>query len=334
MKVHTSLITILFLNIFAKLGRCSAVDVEESIATLDNDNKVIENAHASLVVENFEAYKSKNKRDVTVSIITAYSTDANGDVITIFGATTLTVAGSTTPSTTATTTAAAVETTTTSSSLLTASTTTSLPLTETTSTAATSTGLTTAISSSTTRTGVTTATDSTTTTAAQQAATTEQVVNAETTSGDFLGVAASKTTSTTSGKSVSVTTSYTNPNPSTSITPLPSGAVTTLTIQSYETLTFAYTTYTTKRAKTSMWVTLTVQGYSEVIQTTFAQRFKTMYSSSFSGSSGSIGLGTYSGTIGVVKSSLVITNSENNAAGLSYTGYMTGLFAWALLFLV
>ncbi|OBA21764.1 hypothetical protein HANVADRAFT_28316, partial [Hanseniaspora valbyensis NRRL Y-1626] len=149
--------------------------------------------------------------------------------------------------------------------------------------------------------------------------------------------ATSSTSSISSGATAS-SSSYTGdrPDPSTSITPLPSGAVTTLSLETYETLTFSYTTYTTTRAQTSMWVTLTVQGIVEVIETTFAQRFLTMYSSTFSGSSGSIGLGTYSGTIGVVKNSYLYTESDNGAAMnvLSNKGYIAGFLSWLLLFLI
>jgi len=148
------------------------------------------------------------------------------------------------------------------------------------------------------------------------------------TTGDFLGTAKS-TSSKATGSASDETDIYTGPrlNPSTSLTPLPTAPVTTLQIESYETITMKHTTYTTTRAKTSMYVTLTVQSMVEVIQTTFAQRFKTMYSSTFSGSSGSIGLGTLSGEIGKVKTSYLYTEDGTNNAMMNSNNWgLLGMF--------
>lgn len=233
-----------------------------------------------------------NKRDVvTTSIATFLTTQPGGNVITIQTPTIITVAETTTSSSTPATTS---------------------------STSATVDAI--AAAAAVTTSTTSTASSSSTDTTAVAAADTTTAVNtkgvAEVTTGNFLGVAKSSTTSKASGTKTENTDVYTGPreNPSTSITPLPSTPVTTLKIESYQTITMKHTTYTTTRAKTSMYVTLTVQSMVEVIQTTFAQRFKTMYSSTFSGSSGSIGLGTLSGEIGKVRSSYTYSQVGSNNA--------------------
>ena len=235
---------------------------------------------------------SAEKRDyVTTSIATHLTTQPGGAVITIQTATIFTVTEDATTPTTTSTTIAAVDTTPTTSS---------------------------------------------TTITTKAAAVTTAAANTDaigiTTSGEFLGIATS-TTRKSSGTKSGQTENYTGPrqNPSTTMTPLPTGAVTTLTIESYQTITMADTTYTTTRAKTSMYVTLTVQSIVEVIQTTFAQRFKTMYSSTFSGSSGSIGLGTLSGEIGKVRTSYSYTEEGSNNAVINSNNW--GLLGMLLSFL-
>ncbi|XBW38415.1 hypothetical protein QEN19_004003 [Hanseniaspora menglaensis] len=341
MKFSFSLFSFIFLNLAVKLCASSENQAEESLTvTTTNLRDVIEYESYS-IAEEISGIENKKKRDVTVSIITAYSTLANGNTITIYGATTMTVDG-TTSSTASSTSATSVSSTLANKAVETSSTASASSSSSNTAIGTTST--TTGTSSTSTTSG--TATESTTTGATSNTAgssssttavgTTETaaVVNAATTTGYFLGSAGSSSSSSSSSSSTNSRTTGTGYNPSTSITPLPSSAVTTLSIKSYDTVTLAYTTYTTKRAKTSMWVTLAVGQYTEVIETTFAQRFKTLYSSSFEGSSGSIGLGTYTGSIGVVKSSLVITNPSNKAGIMNSKGYLTGLIASLLMYLI
>lgn len=297
---------------------CSFCDDEESTLALTTTNK--ENGliytYYSIVEASCSKAEIKNKRAQVISTITTYTTNANGVVIPLYFATTLTNAEAATTSSTSKTSSAISSTGSTTSS---------------TNTATSSTKSTTSSTN--------TATSSTSSTAADAAGTTtpdatESDVTAKTTTGEYLGDGSS-TTTVSSGATTSES-HYTGPrsDPSTAITALPTSAITTLSVESYETITYGYTTFTTKRPKTSMWVTLTVQGIVEVIQTTFIQRFKTMYSSSFSGSSGSIGLGTLSGQIGQVKASYTITNPSYNAAPVGNSVHVSGLFVWLLLFFV
>lgn len=105
-------------------------------------------------------------------------------------------------------------------------------------------------------------------------------------------------------------------------------AITTLSVESLATITETDgAVYTTTRAPTIIWVTYT-KGYTTTQSTTFAQRFKSMYTSSEKPSSGSIGLGTISGQVGVVKSYAVAT-LENDAAAVAAFPIMGGLLALA-----
>lgn len=127
-----------------------------------------------------------------------------------------------------------------------------------------------------------------------------------------------KTTSTTKGKDqTTATDSYeigtpgSRPNPSTGFTKPPASPVTSLSIEKYATITEESTTYTTERGATSMWVTITTNGNTIGVQTTYVQRFTTQYSNVPSPSSGSIGLGTLTGTIGIIKEPLELTISND-----------------------
>ena len=129
----------------------------------------------------------------------------------------------------------------------------------------------------------------------------------------------------------------TRPDPSTDFTEPPVTAVTTLSIESYITITEGTTsTYTTTRAPTSMWVTVVRQGNTITVQTTFVQRFSSQYVTVASPSVGSIGMGTLTGTIGVVKSAMKKTVSHNKAQHLSmssFTSILGGLLTVLIWFL-
>lgn len=129
------------------------------------------------------------------------------------------------------------------------------------------------------------------------------------------------TTYTTVIPLASVTTSkYSNPrhrpDPSTSRTPEPATPVTTLSWQSWATITEGDTTYTKSLSPIIIWITVTSNGALATISTTFIQRFSTQYSTIAQPSSGSIGLGTISGQVGVVKSPYQTTIKFNNALNL------------------
>ncbi|CAI8510045.1 unnamed protein product [Hanseniaspora opuntiae] len=270
-----------------------------------------------------------NKRDiVTTSIATFLTTQPGGNVVTIQTPTVITIADAATTTSSSSSTTSSVTSTTSSVT----STTSSSSSTTVNAVAAAAAVTTTSSSSSSSGT-------STTTTAVAAAADTTTAVDTKgvgvVTTGNFLGVAKSTTTTKASGSGTETASTdvYTGPrlNPSTSITPLPSTPVTTLTIESYETITMKHTTYTTTRAKTSMYVTLTVQSMVEVIQTTFAQRFKTMYSNTFGGSSGSVGLGTLSGEVGKVKASYTYTQEGSNDAMINTSNWsLLGMLLSAL----
>ncbi|KAH3898674.1 uncharacterized protein SCODWIG_01016 [Saccharomycodes ludwigii] len=122
------------------------------------------------------------------------------------------------------------------------------------------------------------------------------------------------------------------PDPSTGFTKPPLSAVTTLSEDTYVTITESSTTYTTTRGKTSnLWVTIVTFGQTTVIQTTFAQRFTTQYSALSTPSSGAIGLGTLSGEVGITQTDRQITITPSNAAAINKVfnnnnnGFVTGI---------
>ncbi|CAI4050900.1 hypothetical protein SUVZ_14G0130 [Saccharomyces uvarum] len=147
--------------------------------------------------------------------------------------------------------------------------------------------------------------------------------------------------SSSSGSSTSTGTAAeetgTRPDPSTDFTEPPVTAVTTLSIDTYVTVTEGTTaTYTTARAPTSMWVTVVRQGNTITVQTTFVQRFSSQYSAVASPSVGSIGLGSLTGSVGVIKSAMKKTVSHNEAQHLnmnSFTSILGGLLTVLIWFL-
>nr|CAI6698596.1 BAF_HP1_G0044020.mRNA.1.CDS.1 [Saccharomyces cerevisiae] len=142
-------------------------------------------------------------------------------------------------------------------------------------------------------------------------------------------------TTTSTGSAVAET--GTRPDPSTDFTEPPVSAVTSLSIDSYITITEGTTsTYTTTRAPTSMWVTVVRQGNTITVQTTFVQRFSSQYVTVASPSVGSIGMGTLTGTVGVIKSAIKKTVSHNEAQHLgmsSFNSILGGLLAVLIWFL-
>ncbi|CAI4436802.1 BAF_collapsed_G0030510.mRNA.1.CDS.1 [Saccharomyces cerevisiae] len=142
-------------------------------------------------------------------------------------------------------------------------------------------------------------------------------------------------TTTSTGSAVAET--GTRPDPSTDFTEPPVSAVTSLSIDSYITITEGTTsTYTTTRAPTSMWVTVVRQGNTITVQTTFVQRFSSQYVTVASPSVGSIGMGTLTGTVGVIKSAIKKTVSHNEAQHLgmsSFNSILGGLLTVLIWFL-
>lgn len=91
-------------------------------------------------------------------------------------------------------------------------------------------------------------------------------------------------------------------------------------------------TYTSSREKTSnLWVTIVTNGNTVVVQTTFAQRFTSQYDTVASPSSGSVGLGTISGTIGRVRTDMQSTVSGN--AAVFGTSFFVSMLAFVAMFL-
>ncbi|SMN19492.1 similar to Saccharomyces cerevisiae YNL322C KRE1 Cell wall glycoprotein involved in beta-glucan assembly [Maudiozyma saulgeensis] len=158
--------------------------------------------------------------------------------------------------------------------------------------------------------------------------TTTYALNSATT--DAAAAAAATDTSSTS-TTQTTTGSYINngrPDPSTSMTPYPLTAVTTLSLDSFYTVTQGTTkTYTSLRAHTTIYATVVISGQTIVRSTTFAQRFSSQYTAVAVPSSGSIGLGSLTGTIGVVKTNMKTTIKYNNGSSLN-PGFTTlfGLF--------
>ncbi|CAR26865.1 hypothetical protein ZYGR_0I01370 [Zygosaccharomyces rouxii] len=130
--------------------------------------------------------------------------------------------------------------------------------------------------------------------------------------------ATASSTSSSDTPAAKVTHQTTRPDPSTNMfTPPPSTPVTDLSMDTLATMTQmkdgktnVYTT--TKEHTSNMWVTIPYKGSSTVVQTTFAQRFASMYDKVASPKQGSVGLGSISGTIGVVKSQMKYTLSSSN----------------------
>lgn len=141
---------------------------------------------------------------------------------------------------------------------------------------------------------------------------------------------------TSSTGSVAAVEAGTRPDPSTDFTEPPSTPVTNLSIDTYVTITEGTTkTYTSSRPQTSnMWVTVVRQGHTVVIQTTFAQRFTSQYIAEATPLSGSIGLGSLSGTVGGVRSDMQLTIELGNAQRLEYQRFspLLSVLAFVLYF--
>lgn len=85
-----------------------------------------------------------------------------------------------------------------------------------------------------------------------------------------------------------------------------------------------------------MWVTVVRQGNTIVVMTTFAQRFASFYTSVATPSSGSIGLGSISGTVGVARTSLEVTIKAGSGGILQSaygSSFLVSLFAFFIWFL-
>ena len=81
-----------------------------------------------------------------------------------------------------------------------------------------------------------------------------------------------------------------------------------------------------------MWVTVTTDGYVTVFETTFAQRFTSQYSASLVPSSGSVGMGTLTGTFGVVKDELKVTYADNAISNSARKGLFMTLLTSIMTF--
>ncbi|CCE61119.1 hypothetical protein TPHA_0A00340 [Tetrapisispora phaffii CBS 4417] len=118
--------------------------------------------------------------------------------------------------------------------------------------------------------------------------------------------------STTTLPATSYTYTGTNPDPSSNFTVPPKSPVTTLSLDLYYTVTDGSKVYTSRRDATSIWVTVTTNSGVAVVRTTYVQRFTSQYTVMKSPSSGSIGLGTITGTVGVVKTTAIAEGSGSS----------------------
>ncbi|CCF56291.1 hypothetical protein KAFR_0A08570 [Kazachstania africana CBS 2517] len=134
--------------------------------------------------------------------------------------------------------------------------------------------------------------------------------------------------------SIEPTTSRERPDPSTAFTPPPKVPVTTLSVDSYYTYTDGTTTYTSLREATDIWVTITSNGVVFTTSTTYIQRFSSQYTSIATPSAGSIGLGTISGTVGIVREPLQLTISNAAVNKLSHSGKLFGLLTLLLTWFI
>lgn len=136
----------------------------------------------------------------------------------------------------------------------------------------------------------------------------------------------------------------TRPDPSSDFTIPPLTPVTTLSIQRFVTITEGTTkTYTTTRAPTVMWVTITTNDFAVVLQTTYIQRFTTQYSGSATYSVGSVGLGSIQGTVGVTKTTsvssiglgkaVVVNSSPKELSHFGFSYIISLFFAFIICFL-
>ncbi|CCF56289.1 hypothetical protein KAFR_0A08550 [Kazachstania africana CBS 2517] len=116
--------------------------------------------------------------------------------------------------------------------------------------------------------------------------------------------------SATTASTDETTSTIDRPDPSTKVR----SVVTSISVDSYFTVTEGTTkTYTSLRDPTSIYVTITTEGVTLVVQTTYGQAFSSQYTAVATPSSGSIGLGTIEGTVGVVKPAMYYTVTNNDA---------------------
>ncbi|EDO15309.1 hypothetical protein Kpol_1038p15 [Vanderwaltozyma polyspora DSM 70294] len=139
----------------------------------------------------------------------------------------------------------------------------------------------------------------------------------------------------------STTTHYTGtkPDPSTDMTTPPVSSVTNLSMDPYVTITQGTTkTFTTTRGRTSIWVTVVDAGFTLTVQTTFAQRFSSQYKSVAEPSSGSVGLGSIKGTVGVVKHTMTASASASDTVAKAVTvnaaSSLSPYYGYSLLFIL
>ncbi|KAH3676350.1 hypothetical protein WICPIJ_009130 [Wickerhamomyces pijperi] len=126
-------------------------------------------------------------------------------------------------------------------------------------------------------------------------------VAAATSSPSVTGVTSSRRTGVSSSGSSASTTKLT-------VNTVDVAADTTTILNPTYTFSDASTTYITSSAWTSIWITVTSSdGGVAVVQTTYSQVFTSRYTAIATVPSGSIGLGSLSGTVGVVRSKEYIT---------------------------
>lgn len=159
---------------------------------------------------------------------------------------------------------------------------------------------------------------------------------AATTTPPAAAAAVTPTTDTDEAQATAKPATGTRPDPSTSRTPLNPDVTSAEPIDSYVTLTYGTTkTVTSKRQPTSgMWVTITKNGRTTAVQTTWIQKFSSQYSKLAEPSSGSVGMGTLSGSVGIVKPKIESTISSAEAFVFRpATSFTSALITFLMLFI-
>lgn len=159
---------------------------------------------------------------------------------------------------------------------------------------------------------------------------------AATTTPPAAAAAVTPTTDTDEAQTTAKPATGTRPDPSTSRTPLNPDVTSAEPIDSYVTLTYGTTkTVTSKRQATSgMWVTITKNGRTTAVQTTWIQKFSSQYSKLAEPSSGSVGMGTLSGSVGIVKPKIEFTISSAEAFVFRpATSFTSALITFLMLFI-
>ncbi|BAO42705.1 protein KRE1 [Kluyveromyces marxianus] len=159
---------------------------------------------------------------------------------------------------------------------------------------------------------------------------------AATTTPPAAAAAVTPTTDTDEAQATAKPATGTRPDPSTSRTPLNPDVTSAEPIDTYVTLTYGTTkTVTSKRQPTSgMWVTITKNGRTTAVQTTWIQKFSSQYSKLAEPSSGSVGMGTLSGSVGIVKPKIESTISSAEAFVFRpATSFTSALITFLMLFI-